>query len=138
MGCPVEGGMRYLDLDARIGFCTDSYSISPQIPGLDDRSLSISLVLCPLAARLKRFAPVLEPTSIRPPTIRVMAVNASAPPRRRTFWKWQWRRLVTQEAFITQPRDRWARPGRCDNADRVPLLFDLSRQLRLRHHLAEV
>ncbi len=83
-----------------------------------------------------------EPTAIRlstknRATICVMAVNALAERRRRTFWKWQWGRLVAQEAFITQPLGSWARPGLSDNADRVPRLFEGSRQLRLRHHLRE-
>jgi hypothetical protein len=110
------------------------------------RSLSISRIVCPPSVRLRTLAPLFpkprarETTSIRLPTanratIGVMAVNAFAEPRRRTFWKWQWWGTVAQETFITQPLGSWARPGLSDNADRVPRLFEGSRQLRLRHHL---
>lgn len=109
------------------------------------RSLSISLIACPPSMRLKPPTPLFpepragEPTAIRLPTknratVRVMAVNAFAEPRRRTFWKRQCGRLVAQEALVTQPLGSGTCPGLSDNADRVPRLLNGSRHLRLRHH----
>jgi hypothetical protein len=109
------------------------------------RLLSLSPIVCPPSVRLNPLAPLVpkpgarEPAAIRLPTknratIRVMAVNAFAEPRQRTFRKRQCGRLGAQEAFVAQPLDSWARPGPSDNADRVPRLFQGSRQLRFRHH----
>ena len=104
------------------------------------------LIVYPPSARLRPLAPVFpqpgtrEPTAIRLSTgncatIWVVPVRASAAPRRRTFWKRQTRRLVAQEALITQPLGSWARPRPLDNADGVPRLFDGSSQFGLHHTL---
>ena len=96
-----------------------------------------SLIVRPPPARpsaLAHLAPLLpnpggrEPVAIRLPTanraaIRVMAVNAFAAPRARTFLKWQSGRLVTQKTLATQALRSWARCGPSDNADRMPRLF---------------
>ena len=58
-----------------------------------------------------------------------MVVNAFAAPGRRTSWKRQRGRIVAQEAFILQLLGRRARTKPSDNADRMPRLFEASRQL---------
>jgi hypothetical protein len=66
-----------------------------------------------------------------------MSVNAIAAPRRRTRWKRQRGRLVAQEAFVLQPHGSLAGAKPPDNADRVPRLFEASRQLGLRPPFAK-
>ena len=107
---------------------------------------ALLLIVFPPSALHELLAPLFpnprawEATAIRLPTaeiratIRVMAVNAFAAPRRRTFWKWQWGCLVAQKAFMTQPLGSRARQRPCGNAHRVPRQFERSRQLCLRHH----
>ena len=116
------------------------------MPANNSSNCALLLIVFPPSALHERLAPLFpnprgwEPTAIRLPTaesratIRVMAVNAFAAPRRRTFWKWQWGCLVAQKAFMTQPLGSRARHRPCGNAHRVPRLFYRSRQLCLRHH----
>jgi hypothetical protein len=110
-------------------------------PGVND-GIVLVVVRAP-SVRPKRVAPIFakpgarEPTAIGLPTrdaatIAMMLVRTFAPPGRRAIWERQTGRLVAQEAFVTQPDDRWARSGPVDNADRVPWFFDGSRRFGLR------
>ena len=103
-------------------------------------ALSISPIACPASARSKALAPFCPGPGVRdraairlpaahPATVRVMVVNAFAAPGRRTSWKRQRGRIVAQEAFILQLLGRRARTKPSDNADRMPRLFEASRQL---------
>ena len=103
-------------------------------------ALSISPIACPASARSKALAPFCPGSGVRdlaairlpaahPATVRVMVVNAFAAPGRRTRWKRQRGRSVAQEAFILQLLGRRARTKPSDNADRMPRLFEASRQL---------
>jgi hypothetical protein len=100
------------------------------------------LIIRPPSLPLSHLLPkprTREPPAICLPTkicatVWEVHVNAFAAPRRRTLRKWQRRRLVAQEAFITQPPDSGAHPRPSDNADGVPRLFRGSRRLRSRPH----
>ena len=102
------------------------------------------LVVCPPPARLRPRATldpksrIRESSAVRLPArnstaVGVMFVCASTAPCHRALWERQTRGLRTQEAKVAQCPDCWACVRTCDNAYRVPRLFDRCRRFGLRH-----